>query len=302
MRLIPSTPLSSTRNTLLSLSTSLRAFTSSHHNHAICPSTGSSHTLPRSQLSSSQSNIGNHALNLHDPNLISSTTAALPMPMLPVPCQIDSTILQIREFYLPLSPNAFLQPLVFALLTLPLTLSRTNPSIPSFQSPPSIISSQPFLASYNMAAHCLFISQTIASKQHAIEPNPLSQTQLPFLVITLHLLFITSNMNSSAAPIHYANRCAPPTLALNSIHRISSHLIKIQCHRFQLNPFSLEPSPRPRSLSSFAFRLSHPSFCPNTTLFTPTTSCYTTTCFLPFHSIFESYKSLSIDRMPLRES
>ena len=144
------------------------------------------------------------------------------MPMLPVPCQIDSTILQIREFYLPLSPNAFLQPLAFALLTLPLTLSRTNPSIPSFQSPPSIISSQPFLALHNTETHCLFIGQTIASKQHAIEPNPLSQTQLPFLVITIHLLFITSNMNSSAVPIHYANRCAPPTLALNSFHRISS--------------------------------------------------------------------------------
>ena len=56
-----------------------------------------------------------------------------------------------------------------------------------------------------MAAHCPFIYQTIASKQHAIEPNPLSQTQLPFLVITLHLLFITSDMNSSAVPIHYAN-------------------------------------------------------------------------------------------------
>ena len=144
------------------------------------------------------------------------------MSMLPAHCQIDSTIHQIREFYLPLSPNAFPQPLAFALLTLPLPFSRTNPSFPSFQSPPSIISSQPFLASYNMAAHCLFIGQTIASKQHAIEPNPLSQTQLPFLVITIHLLFITSNMNSSAVPIHYANRCAPPTLALNSFHRISS--------------------------------------------------------------------------------
>ena len=175
--------------------------------------------------------------------------------MLPAHCQSDSTILQIREFYLPLSPNAFPQPLAFALLTLPLTLSRTNPSIPSFQSPPSIISSPPFLALHNMAAHCLFISQTIASKQHLSEPNPLSQPQLPFLVITIHLLFITSNMNSSAAPIHYANRCAPPTLALNSFHRISSHLIKIQYHRFQLNPSSLEQSPRPRSLSSFAFRL-----------------------------------------------
>ena len=205
MRLIPSTPLSSTRNTLLSLSTSLRALTPSHHNHAICPSTGSSHTLPRSQPSSSQSNIYHYALNLHDPNLISSTTTALPMPMLPVPCQIDSTILQIREFYSPLSPNAFPKPLAFALLILPLILSRTNPSIPSFQSPPSIISCPPFLASYNMAAHCPFIYQTIASKQHAIEPNPLSQTQLPFLVITLHLLFITSDMNSSAVPIHYAN-------------------------------------------------------------------------------------------------
>lgn len=205
MCLIPSTPLSSTRNTLLSLSTSLRALTPSHHNHAICPSTGSSHTLPRSQPSSSQSNIYHYALNLHDPNLISSTTTALPMPMLPVPCQIDSTILQIREFYSPLSPNAFPKPLAFALLILPLILSRTNPSIPSFQSPPSIISCPPFLASYNMAAHCPFIYQTIASKQHAIEPNPLSQTQLPFLVITLHLLFITSDMNSSAVPIHYAN-------------------------------------------------------------------------------------------------
>ena len=190
--------------------------------HAISPSTGSSHTLPRSQPSSSQSNIGNHALNLHDPNLISSTTTALPMSMLPAHCQIDSTILQIREFYLPLSPNAFHKPLAFALLTLPLILSRTNPSIPSFQSPPSIISSQPFLASYNMAAHCLFIGQRIASKQHLSELNPLSQTQLPFLVITIHLLFITSNMNSSAAPIHYANRCAPPTLALNSFYPISS--------------------------------------------------------------------------------
>ena len=146
------------------------------------------------------------------------------MPMLPVPCQIDSTILQIREFYSPLSPNAFPKPLAFALLILPLILSRTNPSIPSFQSPPSIISCPPFLASYNMAAHCLFISQTIASKQHAIEPNPLSQTQLLFLVITTHLLFNTSNMNPSAVPIHYPNRCAPPTLALNSFHPISSKL------------------------------------------------------------------------------
>ena len=144
------------------------------------------------------------------------------MSMLPAHCQIDSTIHQIREFYLPLSPNAFPQPLAFALLTLPLPFSRTNPSFPSFQSPPSIISSQPFLALHNTETHCLFISQTIASKQHAIEPNPLSQTQLPFLVITIHLLFITSNMNSSAVPIHYANRCAPPTLALNSFHRISS--------------------------------------------------------------------------------
>ena len=255
MCLIPSTPLSSTRNTLLSLSTSLRALTPPFHNHLIHPSTGSSHTLPRSQPSSSQSNIGNHALTLHDPKLISSTTAALPIPMLPAHCQSDSTILQIREFYLPLSPNAFPQPLAFALLTLPLTLSRTNPSFPSLEPPPSIISSPPFLALHNMAAHCLFISQTIASKQHLSEPNPLSQPQLPFLVITIHLLFITSNMNSSAAPIHYANRCAPPTLALNSFHRISSHLIKIQYHRFQLNPSSLEQSPRPRSLSSFAFRL-----------------------------------------------
>ena len=222
MCLIPSTPLSSTRNTLLSLSTSLRALTPPFHNHLICPSTGSSHTLPRSQPSSSQSNIGNHALTLHDPNLISSTTTALPMSMLPAHCQIDSTIHQIREFYLPLSPNAFPQPLAFALLTLPLPFSRTNPSFPSFQSPPSIISSQPFLALHNTETHCLFIGQTIASKQHAIEPNPLSQTQLPFLIITLHLLFITSNMNSSAVPIHYANRCAPPTLALNSFHRISS--------------------------------------------------------------------------------
>lgn len=224
------------------------------------------------------------------------------MPMLPAHCQIDSTILQIREFYLPLSPNAFPKPLAFALLTLPIILSRTNPSIPSLEPPPSVISSQPFLASYNMAAHCLFISQTIASKQHLSELNPLSQTQLPFLVITLHLLFNTSNMNPSAVPIHYPNRCAPPTLALNSFHPISSRLIKIQCLPLQLNTSSLEQSPRPRSLSSFAFRLSHPSFLPNTTLFTPTTSCYTTTCFLPFHSIFESYKSLSIDRMPLRES
>ena len=222
--------------------------------------------------------------------------------MLPVHCQSDSTILQIREFYLPLSPNAFPQPLAFALLTLPLTLSRTNPSFPSLEPPPSIISSPPFLALHNMAAHCLFISQTIASKQHLSEPNPLSQPQLPFLVITIHLLFITSNMNSSAAPIHYANRCAPPTLALNSFHRISSHLIKIQYHRFQLNPSSLEQSPRPRSLSSFAFRLSHLSSLPNTTLFAPTTSCYTTTRFLPFCCTLESYKSLSIDRMPLRES
>ena len=222
--------------------------------------------------------------------------------MLPVPCQSDSTILQIREFYLPLSPNAFPKPLAFALLTLPLTLSRTNPSIPSFQSPPSIISCPPFLALHNMAAHCPFISQTIASKQHLSEPNPLSQPQLPFLVITIHLLFITSNMNSSAAPIHYAIRCAPPTLALNSFHRISSHLIKIQYHRFQLNASSLEQSPRPRSLSSFALRLSHLSSLPNTTLFAPTTSSYTTNRFLPFHSIFESYKSFSIDRMPLRES
>ena len=222
--------------------------------------------------------------------------------MLPAHCQSDSTIHQIREFYLPLSPNAFPQPLAFALLTLPLPFSRTNPSIPSFQSPPSIISCPPFLALHNMAAHCLFIYQTIASKQCASELNPLSQTQLPFLVITSHLLFNTSNMNSSAVPIHYANRCAPPTLALNSFHRISSHLIKIQCHPLQLNTSSLEQSPRPRSLSSFAFRLSHPSFYPNTTLFTPTTSCYTTTRFPPFHSIFESYKSFSIDRMPLRES
>ena len=222
--------------------------------------------------------------------------------MLPAHCQIDLTILQIREFYLPLSPNAFHKPLAFALLTLPLPFSRTNPSFPSFQSPPSIISCPPFLASYNMVAHCLFIRQTIASKQHLSELNPLSQPQLQFLVITLHLLFHTSNMNSSAAPIHYANRCAPPTLALNSFHRISSHLIKVQCHPLQLNASSLEQSPRPRSLSSFAFRLSHPSFLPNTTLFAPTTSSYTTTRFLPFHSIFESYKSLSIDRMPLRES
>ena len=103
MCLIPSTPLSSTRNTLLSLSTSLRALTPPFHNHLIHPSTGSSHTLPRSQLSSSQSNIGNHALTLHDPKLISSTTTALPIPMLPAHCQIDSTILQIREFYSPLS-------------------------------------------------------------------------------------------------------------------------------------------------------------------------------------------------------
>lgn len=222
--------------------------------------------------------------------------------MLPAHCQSDSTILQIREFYLPLSPNAFPQPLAFALLTLPLTLSRTNPSFPSLEPPPSIISSQPFLALHNTETHCLFISQTIASKQHAIEPNPLSQTQLPFLVITIHLLFITSNMNSSAAPIHYANRCAPPTLALNSFHPVSSHLIKIQCLPFQLNTSSLEQSPRPRSLSSFALRLSHPSSLPNTTLFTPTTSSYTTTPFLPFHYIFKSYKSFSIDRMPLRES
>ena len=294
-------PLLNAKHITLSfnLPTRFHAFTSYHDIH---PSTGSSHTLLRTQPSSSQSNIGNHALTLHDPNLISSTTAALPMSMLPAHCQIDSTILQIREFYLPLSPNAFPQPLAFALLTLPLILSRTNPSIPSFQSPPSIISCQPFLASYNMVAHCLFIRQTIASKQHLSEQNPRSQPQLLFLVITLHLLFITSNMNSSAVPIHYTNRCAPPTLALNSFHPISSHLIKIQCHPLQLNPSSLEQSPRPRSLSSFAFRLSHPSFYPNTTLFTPTTSCYTTTPFLPFHSIFKSYKSFSIDRMPLRES
>ena len=247
-------PLLNAKHITLSfnLPTRFHAFTSYH---AICPSTGSSHTLLRTQPSSSQSNIGNHALTLPHPNLISSTTTALPIPMLPAHCQIDSTILQIREFYLPLSPNAFHKPLAFALLTLPLILSRTNPSIPSLEPPPSIISCPPFLASYNMAAHCLFISQTIASKQHLSEPNPLSQPQLPFLVITIHLLFITSNMNSSAAPIHYANRCAPPTLALNSFHRISSHLIKIQYHRFQLNPSSLEQSPRPRSLSSFAFRL-----------------------------------------------
>ena len=175
--------------------------------------------------------------------------------MLPVHCQSDSTILQIREFYLPLSPNAFPKPLAFALLTLPLTLSRTNPSIPSFQSPPSIISSQPFLALHNTETHCLFIGQRIASKQHLSELNPLSQTQLPFLVIPIHLLFITSNMNPSAVPIHYPIRCAPPTLALNSFHPVSSHLIKIECHRFQLNTSSLEQSPRPRSLSSFAFRL-----------------------------------------------
>ena len=155
--------------------------------------------------------------------------------MLPAHCQSDSTIHQIREFYLPLSPNAFPQPLAFALLTPPLIFSRTNPSFPSLEPPPSIISSQPFLASYNRVAHCLFISQTIPSKQHVSELNPLSQTQLLFLVITLHLLFYTSNMNSSAVPIHYTNRCAPPTLALNSFHRISSHLIKIQCRPFQLN-------------------------------------------------------------------
>ena len=41
------------------------------------------------------------ALNLHDTNLISSTTTALPMSMLPAHCQSDSTIHQIREFYLP---------------------------------------------------------------------------------------------------------------------------------------------------------------------------------------------------------
>ena len=302
MRIIPSTPLSSTRNTLLSLSTSLLALTPPYHNHLISPSTGSSHILPRSQPSSSQSNIGNHALTLHDPNLISSTTTALPIPMLPAHCQIDLTILQIREFYLPLSPNAFPKPLAFALLTLPLTLSRTNPSIPSLEPPPSIISCPPFLALHNTETHCLFIGQTIASKQHLSEQNPRSQTQLPFLVITLHLLFITSNMNPSAAPIHYANRCAPPTLALNSFHRISSYLIKIQCLPLQLNTSSLEQSPRPRSLSSFAFRLSHPFFYPNTTLFTPTTSSYTTTRFLPFYCTLESYKSFSIDRMPLRES
>lgn len=214
-------PLLNAKHITLSFNLPTRSHVSISY-HAISPSTGSSHTLPRSQPSSSQSNIGNHALNLHDPNLISSTTTALPMSMLPAHCQIDSTILQIREFYLPLSPNAFHKPLAFALLTLPLTLSRTNPSFPSFQSPPSIISSQPFLALHNMAAHCLFIYQTIASKQHAIELNPLSQTQLPFLVITLHLLFTTSNMNSSAVSIHYANRCAPPTLALNSFHPISS--------------------------------------------------------------------------------
>lgn len=197
-------PLLNAKHITLSFNLPTRSHVSISY-HAICPSTGSSHTLPRSQLSSSQSNIGNHALTLHDPKLISSTTTALPIPMLPAHCQIDSTILQIREFYLPLSPNAFPKPLAFALLILPLILSRTNPSIPSFQSPPSIISCPPFLASYNMAAHCPFIYQTIASKQHAIEPNPLSQTQLPFLVITLHLLFITSDMNSSAVPIHYAN-------------------------------------------------------------------------------------------------
>ena len=82
-------------------STSLRALTSSFHNPLISPSTGSSHTLLRSQPSSSQSNIGHHALTLHDPNLISSTTTALPIPMLPAHCQSDSTIHQIREFYLP---------------------------------------------------------------------------------------------------------------------------------------------------------------------------------------------------------
>lgn len=224
MHLIPSRPLSSARNTLLSLSTSLTRSHGSTSYHAICPSTGSSHTLPRSQLSSSQTNIGNHALTLHDPNLISSTTAALPIPMLPAHCQTDSTIHQIREFFLPISPNAFPQPLAFALLTLPLIFSRTNPSFPSLEPPPSIISSQPFLASYNRETHGLFISQTIASKQHLSGLNPLSQTQLLFLVIPLHLLFTTCNMNPSAVPIHYANRCAPPTLALNSIHRISSRL------------------------------------------------------------------------------
>ena len=196
-------PLLNAKHITLSFNLPTRSHVSISY-HAISPSTGSSHTLPRSQPSSSQSNIYHYALTLPHSNLISSTTTALPMPMLPVHCQSDSTILQIREFYLPLSPNAFPQPLAFALLTLPLTLSRTSPSIPSFQSPPSIISCPPFLASYNMAAHCPFIYQTIASKQHAIEPNPLSQPQLPFLVITLHLLFITSNMNSSAAPIHYA--------------------------------------------------------------------------------------------------
>lgn len=203
---------------------------------------------------------------------------------------------------MPLSPNAFPQPLAFALLTLPLTLSRTNPSFPSLEPPPSIISCPPFLALHNTETHCLFIYQAIASKQHLSEPNPLSQPQLPLLVITIHLLFITSNMNSSAVPIHYTIRCAPPTLALNSFHRISSRLIKIECLPLQLNTSSLEQSPRPRSLSSFAFRLPHPSFLPNTTLFAPTTSCYTTTRFLPFYCTLESYKSLSIDRMPLRES
>ena len=183
-----------------------------------------SHTLLSTPPSSSQSNIGNYALNLHDTNLISSTTTALPIPMLPAHCQSDSTIHQIREFYLPLSPNAFPQPLAFALLTLTLPFSRTNPSIPSLEPPSPIISCQLFLALHNMETHCPFIRQAITSKQHLSELNPLSQTQLPFLVITSHLIFITRNMNSSAVPIHYANRCAPPRTFLNSFHHISSRL------------------------------------------------------------------------------
>ena len=89
---------------LLNAKHSLNLPTRSHVSisyHVICPSTGSSHTLPRSHLSSSQNNICNYALNLHDPNLISSTTTALPIPMLPAHCQSDSTIHQIREFLLP---------------------------------------------------------------------------------------------------------------------------------------------------------------------------------------------------------
>ena len=121
----------------------------------------------------------------------------------------------------------------------------------------------------------------------------------------------SSLSNSTPIPSHYTPSalhykqyelfCRPDPLresmrASNTRPQLlSSHLTKIECLPLQLNASSLEQSPRPRSLSSFAFRLSHPSFCPNTTLFTPTTSCYTTTRFLPFHSIFESYESFSID-------